>query len=60
MLDFATKTKFDYATGIDSSDLAARKPFIALKVDKLDINKPINVPTSLNNLKIKVNDIDVN
>ena len=59
MLDFATKNKFDHATGVDSSDLAARKPFIALKVDKLDINKLINIPTSLNNLKIKVNDIDV-
>ena len=30
-----------------------------MKVDKLDINKLINIPTSLNNLKIKVNDIDV-
>ena len=59
MLDFVTKNKFDHATGVDSSDLAARKPFIALKVDKLDINKLINIPTSLNNLKIKVNDIDV-
>ena len=59
MLDFATKNKFDHVTGVDSSDLAARKPFIALKVDKLDINKLINIPTSLNNLKIKVNDIDV-
>ena len=59
MLDFATKNKFDHATGVGSSDLAARKPFIALKVDKLDINKLINIPTSLNNLKIKVNDIDV-
>ena len=59
MLDFATKNKFDHATGVVSSDLAARKPFIALKVDKLDINKLINIPTSLNNLKIKVNDMDV-
>ena len=59
MLDFATKNKFDHATGVGSSDLAARKPFIALKVDKLDINKLINIPTSLNNLKIKVNDINV-
>ena len=49
------------ATGIDTSDLAAKKDFIALKaeVDKLDINKLKNVPTSLNNLKTKVNDLDV-
>ena len=29
------------------------------EVDKLDINKLVNVPTSLNNLKTKVYDIDV-
>ena len=28
------------------------------EVDKLDINKLINVPTSLNNLKTKVHDLD--
>ena len=45
------------ATGIDTSDLAAKKDFIALKaeVDKLDVD----VPTSLNNLKTKVEDLDV-
>ena len=34
---------------------------IALKaeVDKLDINKLVNVPTSLNSLKTKVDDLDV-
>ena len=41
--------------------IAANKEFIALKskVDKLGINKPVNVPTSLNNLKTKVDDLDV-
>ena len=29
------------------------------EVDKLDINKLINDPTSLNNLKINVDDLDV-
>ena len=29
------------------------------EVDKLDINKLTNLPTSLNNLKTKVNDLDV-
>ena len=35
--------------------------FIALKaeVGKLDINKLVNVPTIFNNLKIKVDDLDV-
>ena len=43
------------------SDLAAKKGFIALKaeVDKLEINKLANVQNSLNNLKTKVNDLDV-
>ena len=29
------------------------------EVGKLDINKLVNVPTSLNNLKIKIDDLDV-
>ena len=29
------------------------------EVDKLDINKLVNVPTSLNNLETKVNDLNV-
>ena len=58
MSNSATKKELDQATGVDTSDLAARKDFIALKaeVDKLDINKFVNVPTSLNNLKTKVDD----
>ena len=37
------------------------KKFIALKdeVDKLDINKLVNVPTGLNNLKSKVHELNV-
>ena len=30
-----------------------------VEVDKLNINKLVNVPTSLNNLKTKVDDFDV-
>ena len=61
MSNYATKKELDHATGVDTSDLAAKKDFIALKaeVDKLDINKLVNVPTSLNNLKTKINDLDV-
>ena len=29
------------------------------EIDKLDINKLVNVPNSLNNLKTKVDDLDV-
>ena len=61
MPNFATKKELEHATGIDTSNLAAKKYFIALKaeVDKLDINKVTNVPTSLNNLETIVDDLDV-
>ena len=49
-------------TDIDTSGLATKKDFITLKAegDKLDINKSINqlIPTSLNILKTKVDDLD--
>ena len=55
-----TKKELDYAAGVNTSDLAAKK-VIALKaqVDKLDIDKLVNVATSLFNLKTKVNDLNV-
>ena len=58
---YATKKKLDHAAGIDKSDLITKKDFIALKdeVDKLDINKLVNVPTSLNTLKTNVDDLYV-
>ena len=61
MSNYTTKKELDNATGVDSSDLAAKKDFIALKaeVDKLDINKLTNVSNSLNNLTTKVNHLDV-
>ena len=42
------KKKLEHATGLDTSDLATKKDLIALKaeVDKLGINKFINIPTS--------------
>ena len=59
--NYATKTELEHTTGIDTSDLAAKKDFIVLKAedDKLDINKLGNVPPGLNNLKTKVDDLDV-
>ena len=59
--NYATKKKLDHATDFYTSDLLAKKDFIALeaKVDKLDINRLVNFPTSLNNLKTKVNGFDV-
>ena len=45
---------------VDTSDEAAKNAFIPLTTDveKLDINKLVHIPTSSNNLKIKVNDLD--
>ena len=59
--NYATKKELDHATGIDTSDLAAKKYFIALKaeVKKLDINKFVHVPTILNNLKTRGDGMDV-
>ena len=55
------KTKLDHDTVIDTSNLEVKKDFITLKakVDKLDINKLINVRPSLTNLETKVDDLDV-
>ena len=60
--NYAIKKQLDHATGgVDEYDLAAQNYFIALEAefDKLDNNKMVNVPTSFNNSKIKVNDLDV-
>ena len=61
MSTFATKKELDYATGVGTSDLAAKKDSIALKaeIEKLDIYKIVNVPTNFNNLKAKVDDLDI-
>ena len=49
------------AAGVDTSNLVDKSDFIALKagVDKLDINKLVSVPTSSNNLRTKLDDLDV-
>ena len=54
--NYVTKKELDQTTGVNTSDLAAKKDFIVLKAetDKLDINKLANATTSLNNLKTKV------
>ena len=56
--NYATKKELDRATSFGTSDLAVKKDFITLKAKfyKLDINKLVNIPTSLNNLKTKVDD----
>ena len=56
--NYATKKELYHATGVDTSDLAAKK-VVALKaeIEKLDINKLVNVSTSQSNLKTKVDDL---
>ena len=56
----ATEKGLEHTTDVDTSDLA-EKYFITViaEVDKLDINKLLNFPTSLNNFKAKVSDLDV-
>ena len=53
--------KLDHARDVDMFDLAFKKDFIALEaeVDKLDIDKLVNAPTSMNNTKTKGDDLDV-
>ena len=47
------KEELHHATGVNTSDLTAKKDCIALKaeVDKLDNAKLINIRTTLNNLE---------
>ena len=50
LLNFETKEELDHATGVDTSDFAAKKLFcLKAENDKLDISKLINVLISLNN-----------
>ena len=58
--NYATEKELEHALGVNIPDLAAKKYFFALKAEigKLDINILFNIPTSLNNLKINVDDLD--
>ena len=59
--NYANSRDLNDAAGVDASNLVSKRGFISLKaqVDKLDINKLVNVPTRLNNLKTKVDYLDV-
>ena len=60
--NYATKADLKNATGVDTLDFAKKNDLAHLKsdVDKLDIDKLINVPSNLSNLKSKVDKLDVN
>ena len=59
--NYATKNELENVTGVYTSNLAAKRDFIISKpeMDKLDVNKLLNVSTGLNSLKIKVDDLDI-
>ena len=59
--NYATKTDLKNETGIDALSFAKRVDLANIKsnVDKLDIDKLKNVPTNLNNLKNKVDTLNV-
>ena len=61
MSNYATEKQLKHDTGVDISNLAAEKDFIALKaeVDQLDISRVINDITGLNNLRTTVSNLDV-
>ena len=62
LLNYDTKKEIlNVATDVDRSNLAAKKNFIALKVQvkKLDLNKLVNVPTGLNKRKTRVDHLGV-
>ena len=59
--NYETKADLKNTTGVDTSKFAKIVDLAYLKsnVDKLDIDKPKNVPTNLSNLKSKVGKLDV-
>ena len=56
-----TKKELKDATGIGTSNVASKKDFIFFKaeVDKLVINKLVNISTNLSDLKTKADGLDV-
>ena len=58
--NYATKADLKNATGVDTSKFAKKVDLASLKseVDKLDIDKLEKVPTCLNSLKRKADQLD--
>ena len=61
MSNYITKNELEHATGVDTSNIDAKSDFIVLKVEinKLDTNKLINALTDLNDLRAKIDDLDL-
>ena len=61
MFNFATESDLRNLTGIDTLQFGKKDNLanIQSEVDKLDIDKSKNLPSSLNSLKSKVDKLDV-
>ena len=61
LTNYTTKKELEHAESTDTPDLAAKKDFIALKAefDQQEINKLVNDPINLNNIKTNVDKLDV-
>ena len=61
LTNYTTKKELEHAKSTDTPDLAAKKDFIALKAefDQQEINKLVNDPINLNNIKTDVDKLDV-
>ena len=59
--NYATKSDFKNATGVDTSDFGKKTDLANLKsdVDKLDIDKLKVAPSGLSSLKSKVDKLDI-
>ena len=59
--NYTIEKELQHAAGFDTSNLAAKKQFFAFKaeVSKPDVYELAIVPTGLNNLKTKTDDLDV-
>ena len=58
MTNCATKKNFSHVKCVDTSDLAAKIRFCCFESWNWWTSHLVNVPTSLNNLKTKVDDLD--
>ena len=61
MSNYATKKNYIMPASVYASNLVAKQNFIALKTEILQIgvDKLVHVPTSLNNVNTKLEDLDV-
>ena len=59
--NYATKSDFKNAAGVDTSKFAKKVHLTSLKrnIDKLDIDKLKNIATNVSNLKSKVDKVDL-